>query len=188
MLDLTKLAIGFLTLLFGLAGAYLIPWLKEKLGAEKLSAIAYWVGIFVSAAEQMFTDVKSGAEKLKWVEEQLAARGYSLDTDAVRALIEASVRDLKLEAIAPDPVVIQMYTGEVEAAAEAVDPVHLILPDPLVVGAHTTLSDGTPVIIMDFGLASTNEGIEGGSYIQQEDGTWIKFRYETPPDSPDAVG
>jgi len=96
VINLTEVFGAIVTLLCGLASAYLIPWLKAKLGAEKLDAVTRWASVFVAAAEQMFKD-KPGAEKLKWVEEQLAGMGFELDADALRAMIEAIVLELKRE-------------------------------------------------------------------------------------------
>jgi hypothetical protein len=97
MITVTYVVAGAIMLFLGLVFKYLLPWINLKLGAEKLAEIAYWVGVLVRAAEQ--TIKGSGAEKLRWVEEQLAARGFALDGEAIRALIEAQVRTLRLEAI-----------------------------------------------------------------------------------------
>ena len=91
---------GFvITAIFGLVARYLIPWLKAKLGAERLADAAYWVEVFVRGAEQWHKDMK-GPDKLKWVLLQLDSKGIELDGDELRALIEAAVVELKTEAIA----------------------------------------------------------------------------------------
>ena len=48
----------------------------------------------VAAAEQMFVGANRGEEKLRWVEEELARQGFTLDTAQIRALIEARVYEL----------------------------------------------------------------------------------------------
>ena len=53
-----------------------------------------WVGIFVNAAEQMMAD-EEGAKRLDWVMAQLEARFPSLDTDTIRAMIEAHVKVMR---------------------------------------------------------------------------------------------
>lgn len=53
-----------------------------------------WVGIFVNAAEQMLAD-STGPERLDWVMAQIKARFPKLDTDVIRAMVEASVKNLR---------------------------------------------------------------------------------------------
>jgi len=99
MTDINTIVGAVITALFGLVARYLIPWLKEKLGEQRLADLVYWIGVLVRAAEQMFKD-KTGSDKLDWVKGQITALGYELDEGALRALIEAQVRDMKLE-VAP---------------------------------------------------------------------------------------
>jgi hypothetical protein len=53
-----------------------------------------WVSIFVNAAEQMMAD-GTGPERLDWVMAQIKARFPKLDTDTIRAMIEANVKNLR---------------------------------------------------------------------------------------------
>lgn len=53
-----------------------------------------WVGIFVNAAEQMLNE-QTGPERLDWVMAQLKARFPKLDTDTIRAMIEAHVKVMR---------------------------------------------------------------------------------------------
>lgn len=94
MIDLTGLMGALFTVICGLVAVYLIPWLKARVGAERVERVAYWVGVLVSAAEQLFQGTGRGAEKLRWVEVQLAGMGFGLDTERLRALIEAQVREM----------------------------------------------------------------------------------------------
>jgi len=93
MIDITNILGGAILVLLGLAGAFLIPWLKNNLGDQKFERLAYWVDVFVRAAEQMLQDVP-GEEKRAWVEEQLAKMGFKANIDELRALIEAAVLNL----------------------------------------------------------------------------------------------
>jgi len=114
MTDGTTIIGAVITALLGLVARYLVPWLKEKLGEQRLADLVYWIGVLVRVAEQMFQD-KKGVDKLDWVKDQLAGLGFELDADALRALIEAQVRDMKLEAIVPEPVVVNVgIDAEVE--------------------------------------------------------------------------
>lgn len=53
-----------------------------------------WVSIFVNAAEQMLAD-ETGPERLDWVMAQIKARFPKLDTDVIRAMVEANVKNLR---------------------------------------------------------------------------------------------
>jgi hypothetical protein len=54
----------------------------------------HWVGVFVNAAEQMYAG-QEGKAKLDWVLAQLKKRYPSLDTDTIRAMVEAHVKTLR---------------------------------------------------------------------------------------------
>ena len=53
-----------------------------------------WVSIFVNAADQMLAD-STGPERLEWVMAQIKARFPKLDTDVIRAMVEANVKNLR---------------------------------------------------------------------------------------------
>ena len=53
-----------------------------------------WVSIFVNAAEQMLAD-STGPERFDWVMAQVKARFPKLDTNVIRTIIEANVKNLR---------------------------------------------------------------------------------------------
>ena len=108
MTDITTIIGILLTALFGIVARYLIPLLRARLGAEKFADLARWVGVFVSAAEQTIKGTGIGKKKMGWVKKQLSAKGYAVETDAVLALIEAQVRELKTKAIVLEPADISV--------------------------------------------------------------------------------
>ena len=71
---------------------FILPVLKEKLGAEKLKSLWKWVCIAVQAAEQLFGSGK-GEEKKSYVLETLKNKGIA-ESPALNALIEAAVKEL----------------------------------------------------------------------------------------------
>lgn len=83
--------IGLFVLVCVLVAAVL-PWVKERVGAERLNKIWRWVCWAVQAAEQLFGAGK-GVEKKQYVTELLADLGLDI-TDDVDAMIEAAVREL----------------------------------------------------------------------------------------------
>ncbi len=72
--------------------AVLVPWLKARLGAEKVNEIWKWVCMAVQAAEQLF-GAGAGEQKKTYVQEFLSGKGYNI-TEDVDVLIEAAVREL----------------------------------------------------------------------------------------------
>lgn len=68
-----------------------IPWLKSKTTREQQEYLLATVRVLVYAAEQMYGSGK-GAAKLQYVQDELEARGLSVDMPA----IEAAVREMNL--------------------------------------------------------------------------------------------
>ena len=87
-----NLALEFVITVATIAVAiFLVPWLKEKLGAERAQQLEDLIWKAVQAAEQLF-GAGSGAEKKAYVVEYLEARG--VDAQAVDADIEAAVLEV----------------------------------------------------------------------------------------------
>ncbi len=98
-IDITQIILGIVTLLVGLAEAYVIPWIKTKISNEKLAKIVDTIDIFVAAAEQIAArDGYDGAWKKQHVIELLEKNGYTVD-DTVDEFIEAAVIRLHNELI-----------------------------------------------------------------------------------------
>ena len=98
--DITQIILGLITILVGLAEAFLIPWLKAKVGSEKLAKIVDTIDIFVAAAEQIAArDGYDGAWKKQHVIELLEKNGYTVD-ETIDEFIEAAVIKLHSELIA----------------------------------------------------------------------------------------
>ncbi len=86
--------------------AFVIPWLKGKIDADKLEEIELWVTVAVEAAEQLYVGSGRGAEKKAYVVQFLQEKGFTLDPDSLDKLIEAAVFNL------PE------YIGMIEADGE----------------------------------------------------------------------
>lgn len=80
-----------------LVSAYLVPWLKTKLGEAQFRALWERVCILVQAAQKLFPKVdgqKTGSQKKEYVMERLV-EDYGVEiTPAVDSLIEAAVEEL----------------------------------------------------------------------------------------------
>lgn len=95
--DITQIILGLITVIFGIAEVFLIPWLKAKVGNEKLAKIVDTIDIFVAAAEQIANrEGYDGAWKKAHVIELLEKNGYTVD-DTLDDYIEAAVIKLHNE-------------------------------------------------------------------------------------------
>lgn len=74
-----------------------IPYIKNKIGAQKMESIEAWVTRAVSAAEILFPDVKSGSQKKAYVLEFLDKLNIKISEAELDILIESAVKSLKLE-------------------------------------------------------------------------------------------
>ena len=93
-IDLTALVQAVIALITALISAFVIPWLKRKISAEKLTEVSTWVEIAVEAAEQLYEGSGRGAEKKEYVIQFLQQKGYTVDMTAIENMIEAAVYNL----------------------------------------------------------------------------------------------
>jgi len=94
MIDLTPIINALILLVAGAITSFLIPWLKRKIDESRMAELYSWVKIGVAAAEQIYKGVGRGEEKKQYVLEYLAHNGYTVDTEAINAMIEAAVQQL----------------------------------------------------------------------------------------------
>lgn len=97
MFDLTELFNALIALAAALITGFLIPWLRQKYGAEKTQELMRWVNIFVRAAEQIYNESGMGEAKKDYVLSRLREKGFTVDTVELDSMIEAAVHELNLE-------------------------------------------------------------------------------------------
>ena len=95
-IDLTQIILAIITLIFGLITRYAIPWIRGKVNDQQADVLSALVRVGVYAAEQLFAS-EQWKEKKQYVVDLLKENGYTVDTTAVDALIEATVRELRIE-------------------------------------------------------------------------------------------
>ena len=93
--DFTPIVEAVITLVAILITTYLIPFIKSKFNSQKQAEINNWIKIAVAAAEQIYKNGGTGAEKKEYVIAWLNARNIKYDADKIDAMIEAAVYDLK---------------------------------------------------------------------------------------------
>lgn len=94
MIDLTPIMEAIIALVVAVITAFVIPWLKGKIDADKLEQIKLWVTVAVEAAEQLYNGTGRGEEKKAYVVKFLQEKGFTLDPDSLDKLIEAVVFNL----------------------------------------------------------------------------------------------
>ena len=94
MIDLTPIMEAIVALVAAVITAFVIPWLKGKIDADKLEQIKLWVTVAVEAAEQLYNGTGRGEEKKAYVVKFLQEKGFTIDPDSLDKLIEAAVFNL----------------------------------------------------------------------------------------------
>lgn len=95
-MDYTQIISAVIALISAIVSAFLIPWLKTKIDANKLQTIKTYVEIGVKAAEQLYA-ATDGEEKKAYVINFLAEHGIRFDVSTIDQLIEAAVLQLHHE-------------------------------------------------------------------------------------------
>lgn len=91
--DFTALFEIVISIISVIASCFIIPWLKEKLSAEKLERLVKLVKIAVEAAEQLYGS-GTGQQKKEYVVSFLLSKGIVFDANEVEAIIESAVLQL----------------------------------------------------------------------------------------------
>ena len=94
MIDLTPIMEAIIALVVAVITAFVIPWLKGKIDADKLEQIKLWVTVAVEAAEQLYNGTGRGEEKKAYVVKFLQEKAITQDPDSLDKLIEAAVFNL----------------------------------------------------------------------------------------------
>jgi len=94
MIDFTPLVEALITLAVTAITVFLIPWLRERYGTEKLAKAQGWVQVAVLAAEKLYGAGK-GDEKLAYVENYLEEHNIILDMDTLRVLVNAEIKKME---------------------------------------------------------------------------------------------
>ena len=94
MLDLTPLVEAIIALAATAITVFLIPWLRERFGNEKLAKAQSWVQIGVLAAEKLY-GAGNGDAKLDYVEHFLAEHKIKLDFDTLKAMVDAEIKKME---------------------------------------------------------------------------------------------
>lgn len=79
---------------------YLIPWIRGKIGQDRMDAVTGWVNAAVLMAQQVY-HAKTGAERkaivIDLLKEILMAKNISISDRQLDMLIEAAVKAMKMK-------------------------------------------------------------------------------------------
>jgi LL-H family phage holin len=79
----------------------IIPFIKEKIGSEKLAKYEHWANIAVRAAEMLWVESGKGADKKQYVVDFLNKmfnkNKVVITEQQIEILVEAAVKQMKLE-------------------------------------------------------------------------------------------
>lgn len=95
---LIKIAIAVFTIISALISAYVIPWIKANIGADKLAEIAYYTELAVRSAEQLFTPEEWAKKKeyvYTYISGLVSEYGLKLSPADIDILIEGIVNEVK---------------------------------------------------------------------------------------------
>lgn len=98
---LFELILMLIPLLGAIITRFVIPLIKEKIGAEKLAKYEYWAGLAVKAAEMLWTESGSGKTKKQYVVDFLNnmfnKNRVVITEQQIEILVESAVKQMKLE-------------------------------------------------------------------------------------------
>ena len=85
-IDLTAIIQAFIALLAAIVTYRIIPAIKARTTESQQAILKAVITTAVCAAEQFYGAGK-GAEKLQWVQDELAAKGYKVDIGQIEAVV-----------------------------------------------------------------------------------------------------
>ena len=95
---ITKLVEAIVTVVIVLISAYVIPWLKGKMGEDKYKEIKYYAEYAVRCAEQLYSG-EQGREKKAFAMSYLVSKakevGIEMSEEDISILIESTVNLIK---------------------------------------------------------------------------------------------
>ena len=95
---ITKLVEAIVTVVIVIISAYIIPWLKNKVGEDKYATIIEFAEIVVRSAEKIYTPEQWQEKKqyaVNLVIEKAKNIGIDLSVEEVNAIIEGAVQAVK---------------------------------------------------------------------------------------------
>lgn len=97
---LFQIILMLISILGTIITGFLIPFIKEKIGAEKLAKYEYWANLAVQAAEMLWTESGRGADKKQYVvnflNEMFNKNKVVITEQQIEILVESAVKQMKM--------------------------------------------------------------------------------------------
>lgn len=98
---LFQIILALIPVLGAIITGFVIPYIKEKIGAERLAKYEYWASLAVRAAEMMWVESGSGKTKKQYVVDFLNnmfnKNKVVITEQQIEILVESAVKQMKLE-------------------------------------------------------------------------------------------
>ena len=98
---LFKIVLMLITILGTILTGIVVPYIKEKIGNEKLAKYEEWALMAVKAAEMLFNEKGMGKTKKEYVvnflNEMFNKNKVVITEQQIEIILEAAVKELKLE-------------------------------------------------------------------------------------------
>ena len=95
---ITEITKAIVSVVLILISAYVIPWLKNKIGDDKYATVVEFAEIVVRSAEKIYTP-EEWAEKKKYAVQMVSDKakeiGLDLSIEEINAIIEGAVQAVK---------------------------------------------------------------------------------------------
>jgi LL-H family phage holin len=98
---LFQIILALIPVLGVIVTSFVIPFIKEKIGTERLAKYEYWATLAVRAAEMLWTESGAGANKKQYVvsflNEMFNKNKVVITEQQIEILVESAVKQMKLE-------------------------------------------------------------------------------------------
>ena len=95
---ITKIVEAILTIVLALVSAYVIPWIRTKIGQDKMDQLTCFIDLAVHAAGQLYTPEEWERKKeyvLQLAADKALQLGLGVTEDQLDAIIEGIVNAVK---------------------------------------------------------------------------------------------
>ena len=98
---LFQIILALIPIIGAIITGFVIPFIKEKIGAEKLAKYKHWANLAVRAAEMLWTESGKGSDKKQYVVDFLNKmfnkNKVVITEQQIEVLVESAVKEMKLE-------------------------------------------------------------------------------------------
>lgn len=97
---LFQIILGVISILGTILTSIIVPYIKEKIGNEKLTKYEYWASMAVECAEMIFNEQGMGETKKEYVvnflNQMFNKNKVVITEEQIEILVESAVKQMKL--------------------------------------------------------------------------------------------